>query len=107
MSTIKIPPPKDAGLWALQIISSQTSAQFGTPTSVLNQLLNPQLMPTRLAALCVSALIATRPNHTALVIWVVDQFLLVAMAFFIMIGPEVDANAIALGFFVDPLVAYP
>jgi len=64
-------------------------------------------MPTRLAALCVSAPIATRPNHTALVIRVVDQFLLVAMAFFIMIGPEVDANAVALGFFVDSLVAYP
>lgn len=63
-------------------------------------------MSTHLAALCVSASIATRPNHTPLVIWVVDQFLLVAVAFFIMIGPEVGTNAVALGFFVDLLVAY-
>lgn len=73
---------------------------------MLDRLLNPHLMSTRLAALCVSAPIATRPNHIALVIRVVDQFLLVVMAFFIMIGPEVDTNAVALGFFVDFFVAY-
>lgn len=70
----------------------------------LGHMHHPQVMSPHLATFCVSASIATRPNHTALITWVVNQFLLVAMAFLIMIGPEVDTNTITLGFFVDFLV---
>ena len=63
--------------------------------------LDPDIMFTRSASICITSLIAARPYETFRIIWFIGKSLLVAVAGIVVVGPEVYIVIRPLGILVD------